>query len=150
MHDLEENIKDANDTINENTRQRKHLQESVMLLQKSVNQQKATTMKHFEAKSAENSQLLSDLNMLQKENRSLTKRLDLVQADVDMLQANLKRVQQAAREQQLKRSRLTHSALAPSSNRATGDWVKTNQVAQGKINGVSVADGRGKYLHSKG
>lgn len=147
VHDLEENIKDANDTINENTRQRKHLQESVMLLQKSVNQQKTTTMKHFEAKSAENSQLLSDLNAIQKENRSLRKRLDLVLADVDMLQSNLKRVQATAREQSIKRQRLAHSAMQQQS-RVTSDWVKKNTSGK-TMTGISVADGRGKYLHSK-
>ena len=46
----------------------------------------------------------------------------------------------------MKRTRVAHSQLAPAPNRATGDWVKSNQTAKG----ISISDGRGKYLHSKG
>jgi len=146
VHNLEENIKDANDTINEHTRQRKHLQESVMLLQKSVKQQQKTAMKHLEGKSSENSQLLSDLNMLQKENRTLSKRLDLVRSDLDMVKTNLKRVKQATQEQRIKQQKLSQSSLGPQT-RVTGDWVKEN-ARTGATSGVSVIDSRGKYLHS--
>ena len=145
IHDLEENIKDANDTINENTRQRKHLQESVMLLQKSVNQQKATMMTHFGAKSVESSQLISDLNTLQKENRSLRQRLELVHSDVEMLKSRLRA---ANREQQNKKARIAKSSIAGQRTGVMSDWIKSNQSSQGN-NVVNVVDGRGKYLHSK-
>lgn len=141
--DLEENIKDADDTIDENTRQRKHLQENVMLLQRSVRQQRTTALKHYEAKSEENSQLLIDLNTLQKENKNLAKKLDLVEQDVDMLRSNLRRVRLAQKEQNRKRIRTTGSTIGLTS-RVTRDWVKKNQGY-----GVAVVDGRGKYLHNK-
>jgi WD40 repeat protein len=138
--DLEDTLKDANETIDEHTRQRKYLQQSVMLLQRQVHQQQEITAKHFTTKSAENSILLSDLNRLQKENRTLKKRLDNAKSDVEMLESNLRRVRQA----QLRQARSAQSALG---QHAMVDWVKQKSQT-GASQSVSVIDGRGKYLHS--
>jgi chromosome segregation ATPase len=145
--DLEETLKDANETIDEHTRQRKHLQQSVMLLQRQVQQQQEITAKHFTTKSAENSTLLTDLNRLQKENRELKKRLDNAQGDVEMLQSNLRRVRQAQREQQLRQARQVRAEPIVPPRHVMGDWVK-EKFHTGPGASVSVVDSRGKYLHS--
>ncbi|OHT12433.1 hypothetical protein TRFO_17699 [Tritrichomonas foetus] len=148
-HNLEENLKDANETIDEHTRQRKHLQQSVMLLQRQVHQQQEITSKHYTTKSAENSVLLSDLNRLQKENHMLRKKLDNAKSDQEMLETNLKRVKMTTQEKMLKiPQRNAKTALGPrEQKRVMGDWVK-QKSRTGTASQVSVVDSRGKYLHS--
>lgn len=144
--DLEESLKDANETIDDHTRHRKHLQQSVMLLQRQVQQQQDITAKHFAAKSSENSLFLMDINKLQRENRILKLRLDNARSDAEMLETNLRRVRQTKREQQLKQTR-ARTALGHPQPSVAGDWVKEKSRA-GAISATSVVDGRGKYLHS--
>ena len=147
VHNLEETLKDANETIDEHTRQRMHLQQSVMLLQRQVNQQKEITDKHFVTKSKENSSLLNDLNRLQKENRSLKKRLDNTRNDIEMLESNLKRVRLAAQEQKMKQTRLIKAMQGTKKQqKVVDDWVKqkSRTGAQSQFN---FYDTRGNYLH---
>ena len=144
---LEETLKDANETIDERTRQRKHLQQSVMLLQRQAHQQQAITTKHFVSKAAENSALLGDLNRLQKENKILKKRLDNAYADIDMLETNLKKVRQATHDQKLRQARSVKSALTPQRPHVMGEWVKQKSRV-GQASAVSVVDGRGRFVHS--
>jgi chromosome segregation ATPase len=106
---LEKTLKNANETIEDHTRQRKHLQQSVMLLQRQLHQQQEITAKHFAAKSAQCSLLLSDFNRLQKENWMLRKRLDNAQSDAEMLESNLKKARQAPGQQQSHETRFTQS-----------------------------------------
>lgn len=82
-----------------------------MLLQRQVHQQQEITSKHFTTKSAENISLLSELNRLQKENRTLKKHLENAKSDVEMLETNLKKVRQATQEQKKKQQRI--SVLGP-------------------------------------
>jgi predicted RNase H-like nuclease (RuvC/YqgF family) len=147
-HDLEETMKDANETIDEHTRQRKHLQQSVMLLQRQVHQQQELTSKHFTTKAAENSALLLELNRLQKENRTLKKRLENATGDVDMLESNLRRVRQATQEQRAVQARIVKSAMAGPQQHVMGEWVKQKSKTGGVS--ISVEDARGKYLHTGG
>jgi chromosome segregation ATPase len=144
--DLEETLKDANETIDEHTRQRKHLQQSVMLLQRQVHQQQEITSKHFTTKAAENSALLTELNRLQKENRTLKKRLENANSDVDMLESNLKRLK-PPEPGMAQGTRTAKSVLVPTHEHAMGEWVK-QKTKTGAPSTVSVVDGRGKYLHS--
>jgi predicted RNase H-like nuclease (RuvC/YqgF family) len=119
-----------------------------MLLQRQTHQQQDITAKHFTTKSAENSLFLTDLNHLQKENRTLRKRLENAKSDVEMLESNLKRVRQAQREQQLKQARAARSALGPPEHHnVIGDWVK-EKSRTAALKAGSVVDSRGKYLHS--
>lgn len=141
--DIENNIKDENGAIKDQTRQRRQLQENVLLLQKSAKQQKSMMDKHFKTKSIENTQLILDLNELQKENRTLITKLELIKSDVDMVNANLKRIRQTRAEQIQKRLGTVRSSLGPRPL-VTSDWVK-NRVGSS----VTVVDGRGKYLHNK-
>ncbi|OHT03465.1 hypothetical protein TRFO_06721 [Tritrichomonas foetus] len=145
VHNLEETLKDANETIDEHTRQRKHLQQSVMLLQRQVNQQQEITTKHFTTKSSENSSLLNDLNRLAKENRTLRKRLDNTKSDVEMLESNLKRVRQAAHEQQMKQARNIKATMG-GKQKVMDDWVK-QKSRTGAQTQFNFFDSRGKYLH---
>jgi chromosome segregation ATPase len=150
-HDLEATMKDANETIDEHTRQRKHLQQSVMLLQRQVHQQQEIASKHFTTKSSENSALLTELNRLQKENRTLKKRLESTKTDVDMLESNLKRARQAALDQQIvQASKTPKSLLPPVHHQVMDDWVKEKTRSGEGRSSVSVVDGRGKYLHTGG
>ena len=144
---LEETLKDANEATDERTRQRKHLQQSVMLLQRQAHQQQEITTKHFVSKAAENSHLLGDLNRLQKENNILKKKLDNAHADIDMLETNLKKVRQASHDQKLRQARSVKSALAPQRPHMMGEWVKQKSRV-GQASAVSVVDGRGRFVHS--
>ena len=145
-HNLEESLKDANDTINEHTRQRKHLQKSVMNLQKQQRQQRTMATTHFSKITSENSILLNELNRLLKENRDLTKRLNIVRGDVSMVESNLKRLRQNTNEQAKMRQRRTQSVLHQGT-KVMNDWVqeKNRQISGSRL---SVVDTRGKYLHS--
>ena len=147
VHDLEENLKDINETINRQTRQRKHLQHSVILLQRQVNQQQEITVKHYTSKSAENSALLNDLNRLQKENRILKKRLANAKSDVEMLESNLKRFRHTNNEQKIRQARLMKSPLGgqEQKQKVVGEWVK--QKTRVGTSSVSVVDSRGRYWH---
>ena len=145
-HNVEETLKDANETINEQTRQRKHLQESVMLLQRQVHQQQDMSTRHYKTKSSENSVLLSELNRLKKENHMLHQKLENAKTDQEMLESNLKKVRAATQEQMMgKQKRMAKTALQPT--RVMGDWVK-QKTKTATTSHVSVVDSRGKYLHS--
>jgi hypothetical protein len=64
-----------------------------------------------------------------------------------MLQANLRRVRQAQKDQQLRQSRRVKSDLIVPQRHIIGDWVK-EKIGTTTASSVSVVDSRGKYLHS--
>jgi WD40 repeat protein/predicted nucleic acid-binding Zn-ribbon protein len=142
--DLEDSLKNANETIHEHTRQRKHLQQSVMLLQSQVHQHQEITAKHLTTKAAENSVLLNDLNRLQRENRLLRKKVENTRSDVEMLESNLRRVRQATQERQIQQARVARWQQAVP-HHVVGDWVK-EKSRTGVMSSVSVVDSRGKFL----
>lgn len=144
---IEDTLKDANETIDEHTRQRRHLQQSVALLQRQQHQQQEITTKHFVTKQVENSALLAELNRLQKENRTLKRRLDNTKSDVQMLESNLKRVRQATMEQKARQTRTVRSVLAPAQSHVTGEWVRQKVRVPGQESGFTYSDARGKYVH---
>ena len=145
--DVEDTLKDANETIDEQTRQRLHLQKSVALLQRQQHQQQEITTKYFVNKQVENSALLAELNRLQKENRTLKRRLDNTRSDVEMLETNLKRVRQANLEQKARQTRTVRSVMAPAPTHLTGEWVRQKARAPGQESAFSYSDARGKYVH---
>ena len=138
-HNLEETLKDANETIDEHTRQRKHLQQSVMLLQRQVQQQKEITTKHYTSKSAENSVLLNDINRLQKENRTLKKRLESTNSDVEMLKSSLIKARQSTKSAM--RPRVTQQNIMDNYMKE-----KTKTTAQ-TSHAFSILDSRGNIFH---
>jgi chromosome segregation ATPase len=142
--DLEGSLKNANETVDEHTRQRKHLQQSVMLLQRQAHQQQEITAKHLTTKVAENSTLLNDLNRLQRENRLLKRKVENTRSDVEMLESNLRRVRQATMERQMQQARVAKS-LPGAPHHAVGDWIK-EKSRTGIPSSVAVVDSRGKYL----
>ncbi|KAK8883114.1 hypothetical protein M9Y10_045762 [Tritrichomonas musculus] len=148
-HNLEETLKDANEAIDDNTRHRKHLQQSVMLLQRQIHQQQDITTKHFTGKSAENAVLLNDLNRLQKENRTLKKKVDNAKSDVEMLESNLKRFRQSNQDQKIKQDqRMAKTSYGPRvQKKIMGDWIQEQSTARATSR-ISVVDSRGKYIRS--
>lgn len=136
-HNLEETLKDANETIDEHTRQRKHLQQSVMLLQRQVQQQKEITTKHYTTKSAENSMLLNDINRLQKENRILKKRLESTNVDVEMLKSSLNKARQT-----------TKSAMRPKVQQQNimDNYMKEKTTGKSS-HAYTILDSRGNIFH---
>jgi chromosome segregation ATPase len=147
VQDLEESLKDANETIDEHTRHRKHLQQSVMLLQRQVHQQQEITSKHFATKAAEHSLFLADFNRLQKENRTLMKRFETAKSDAEMLESNFRRLKQGQREQQLRQARRLRTVTPTPERHVMNDWVK-EKSRTGVMSTLSVVDSRGKYLHT--
>lgn len=149
QHDLEDNLKDTNETLNEQTRHRKHLQQSVMLLQRQIHQQQDITSKQYNSKSAQNAYLLGDLNRLQRENRLLKKRLDKARTDMENLELNLKKFKQSTQEQLGKNEkRYAQTSLGPRpQKKAMSDWIQ-KKTRTGMVSQVSVFDTRGKILHS--
>lgn len=147
---LEQSLKDTTETIDANTRTRRHLQQSVMLLQRQSQQQQQISQKHWSAKSNENSTLLIDYNELMKENKQLRKRLDLINSDIEMMETNLKKAQQQSQEQSFKRKRMAQTALGIRKKKIVGEWVSQKAQNTGAHSNVKVVDSRGRYLHSSG
>lgn len=146
---IEESLKDTADTINEHTRERKHLQKNVSIFQRRIEQQKNMNDKHYNDKASESAALLGDYNRLHKENRILQKRLDALENDFQTVSTNLEKVKAKKPEplpavrtnRQLRRAETTSNLM--------NIWVKEKaKITSGSTFGAPVT--KGKHLHSNG